>query len=65
MTTIDRPTYDFFSSLIAGQNGGGANPKGNITGDVCLGYFTATSVTHSDTLSFSYNKISQAQKKMY
>lgn len=65
MMTIDRPTYDFFSSLIAGQNGGGANPKGNITGDACLGYFTATSVTHSDTLTFSYNKISQAQKKMY
>ena len=59
LMTIDRPTYDFFRSLRSGQSGGGANPTSNITGDNCLGYFTATSITHADTLRFSYSNIRQ------
>ena len=52
LMTIDRPTYEFFSSLRAGQSGG-ANPKSNITGG-CQGYFAAGSITHADTLVFRY-----------
>lgn len=52
LMTIDRPTFEFFSSLRAGQSGG-ANPKSNITGG-CQGYFTAGSITHADTLVFRY-----------
>ena len=59
LMTIDRPTYDFFRSVRSGQSGGGANPTSNITGDNCLGYFTATSITHADTLRFSYSNIRQ------
>lgn len=58
LMTIDRPTYDFFRSLRSGQSGG-ANPTGNITGGDCLGYFTATSVTHADTIFFSYSNVRQ------
>ncbi len=52
LMTIDRPTFEFFSSLRAGQSGG-ANPKSNITGG-CQGYFAAGSITHADTLVFRY-----------
>ena len=50
LMTIDRAVYDFFTSLRAGQ-GGGANPRSNITGG-CLGYFAAGSVTHADTVVY-------------
>lgn len=56
LMTIDRPTYDFFRSLRSGQSGG-ANPSTNITGAPCLGYFTATSITHADTVVFHYDNI--------
>ena len=55
-TAIDRATYDYLHSLRTGQQNG-ANPAGNISGDNCLGYFTAASVTHADTLVFSYDAI--------
>lgn len=58
LMTIDRPTYDFFRSLRSGQSGG-ANPASNITGGDCLGYFTATSITHADTIRFSYSNVKQ------
>lgn len=57
LMTIDRATYDYFSSLRTGQ-GGGANPRSNLTGG-CMGYFTAGSVTRADTLVFSYDAIKQ------
>ena len=50
LMTIDRPVYDYFSSLRAGQSGG-ANPRTNISGG-CLGYFAAGSVTRTDTIVF-------------
>lgn len=55
LMTIDRPAYDFFSSLRAGQSGG-ANPRCNITGG-CQGYFLAGNVTHADTIVFYRNAI--------
>ena len=55
LMTIDRPTYDYFTSLRTGQSNG-ANPRGNLTGN-CLGYFTAGSVTRADTLVFSFDSI--------
>lgn len=55
LMTIDRATYDYFTSLRTGQ-GGGANPRSNLTGG-CLGYFTAGSVTRADTLVFRYDSI--------
>jgi len=55
LMTIDRGTYDYFSSLRAGQRGG-ANPISNLTGG-CLGYFTAASITNADTLVFRYDDI--------
>ena len=55
LMSIDRATYDYFTSLRAGQ-GNGANPRSNLTGG-CLGYFTAGSVTYSDTLVFHYDDI--------
>ena len=55
LMSIDRATYDYFASLRAGQ-GNGANPRSNLTGG-CLGYFTAGSVTRSDTLVFRYEDI--------
>ena len=55
LMSIDRATYDYFASLRAGQ-GNGANPRSNLTGG-CLGYFTAGSVTRSDTLVFHYDMI--------
>lgn len=45
---------------LPGQRNG-ANPVGNIKGDPCLGYFTAASVTHADTLVFSYDGIRTAR----
>ena len=57
LMTIDRPTYDYFTSLRTGQNGG-ANPRSNLTGG-CLGYFTAGSVTRADTLVFRYDAIKE------
>ena len=56
LMVIDRATYDYLHSLRTGQRNG-ANPAGNISGDNCLGYFTAASVTHADTLVFSYDAI--------
>ena len=55
LMSIDRATYDYFASLRAGQ-GNGANPRSNLIGG-CLGYFTAGSVTHADTLVFHYDAI--------
>ena len=57
LMTIDRPVYDYFSSLRAGQSGG-ANPRSNITGG-CLGYFAAGSVTRSDTIVFRRNSVKE------
>lgn len=57
LMTIDRPVYDYFSSLRAGQSGG-ANPRTNITGG-CLGYFAAGSVSHTDTLVFCRSSINE------
>jgi hypothetical protein len=59
LMTIDRPTYDYFSSLRAGQSGG-ANPRSNITGG-CQGYFTAGSITHADTLVFRYDIVKEVR----
>lgn len=56
LMTIDQPTFDFFRTLRSGQSGG-ANPRGNIVGPDCLGYFAAGSVVHADTVVFSYDKI--------
>lgn len=55
LMTIDRPVYDYFSSLRAGQSGG-ANPKTNISGG-CQGYFAAGSVTHTDTIVFKRSSV--------
>ena len=57
LMTIDRPVYDYFSSLRAGQRGG-ANPNTNFTGG-CLGYFVAGSVTRTDTIVFHRNNITE------
>ena len=57
LMTIDRPVYDYFSSLRAGQSGG-ANPRSNITGG-CLGYFAAGSVTRTDTLVFTRSSVTE------
>lgn len=55
LMSIDTPTYDYFSSLRAGQ-GGGANPRTNLTGG-CTGYFAAGSIARADTLVFHYDAI--------
>lgn len=55
LMTIDRPTFEYFRSLTAGQSNG-ANPKSNLTGG-CLGYFTAGSITRAADMVFSYDKI--------
>lgn len=55
LMTIDRPVYDYFASLRAGQSGG-ANPRSNIAGG-CLGYFAAGSVTRTDTIVFSRSSV--------
>lgn len=52
---IDRASFDYFTSLRAGQSGG-ANPRSNLSGG-CLGYFTAGSVTRADTMVFHYDSI--------
>ena len=56
LMVIDQPTYDYLRSLSTGQRNG-ANPVGNISGDPCLGYFTAASVTYADTVVFSYDNV--------
>lgn len=58
LMTIDRPTYDYFRTLSSGQ-GGGANPISNITGG-CLGYFTAASISRSDTLIYHPEEVQDA-----
>lgn len=60
LMTIDRPVYDYFSSLRAGQSGG-ANPRTNISGG-CLGYFAAGSVTRTDTIVFQRYGIKEWSK---
>ncbi len=60
LMTIDQPTYEYFTSLRTGQSGG-ANPRSNITGG-CQGYFTATSITHADTIVFSYKNVRDFKK---
>ncbi len=55
LMTIDRPSFDYFQSLRAGQSGG-ANPRSNLTGG-CLGYFTAGTVSRADTIVFHYDAI--------
>ena len=55
LMSIDRSVYEFFTSLRSGQSGG-ANPYSNLTGG-CQGYFTASSVTRSDTIVFRYDDI--------
>lgn len=55
LMTIDRSSFEYFTSLKAGQSGG-ANPRSNLTGG-CLGYFTAGSVSRADTLVFYYDSI--------
>lgn len=57
LMTIDRPVYDYFSSLRAGQSGG-ANPSSNISGG-CLGYFAAGSVTRTDTIVFRRSSVKE------
>ena len=57
LMTIDRPVYDYFSSLRAGQSGG-ANPRTNISGG-CLGYFAAGSVTRTDTIVFRRSNVKE------
>jgi hypothetical protein len=59
LMTIDRPIYDYFSSLRAGQRGG-ANPHTNISGG-CLGYFAAGSITRTDTIVFRRSSIKEWQ----
>ena len=58
LMTIDQPTYNYFRTLTSGQ-GGGANPISNITGG-CLGYFTAASVSRSDTLIYRLEDVQDA-----
>ena len=60
LMTIDRPVYDYFSSLRAGQSGG-ANPRTNISGG-CLGYFAAGSITRTDTIVFQRYGIKEWSK---
>lgn len=62
LMTIDRPVYNYFSSLRAGQNGG-ANPRSNITGG-CLGYFAAGSVARTDTIVFRRSDIKEWVRKV-
>ena len=61
LMTIDRPVYDYFTSLRAGQSGG-ANPRSNITGG-CLGYFAAGSVSRTDTLVFRRDSVKEWVEK--
>ena len=58
LMTIDQPTYNYFRTLTSGQ-GGGANAISNITGG-CLGYFTAASVSRSDTLIYRLEEVQDA-----
>ena len=50
LMVIDQPVYDFFRSLIVGQNGR-ANPISNISGG-CLGYFSAASITRAEEVVY-------------
>lgn len=63
LMTIDRPVYDYFTSLRAGQNGG-ANPRTNISGG-CLGYFAAGTVTHTDTIEFHRSDVQEWKPTVY
>lgn len=63
LMSIDRPVYDYFSSLRAGQRGG-ANPNTNISGG-CLGYFAASTVTRSDTIEFHRSEVQEWQAKAW
>ena len=45
LMVIDKPVYDFFRTLVVGQNGR-ANPVGNISGG-CLGYFSAAHISRA------------------
>ncbi len=58
LMTIDQPTFDYFRTLNSGQ-GGGANPVSNISGG-CLGYFTAASISRSDTLIYRPEEVQDA-----
>ena len=49
---------NYFRTLNSGQ-GGGANPISNITGG-CLGYFTAASISRSDTLIYHPEEVQDA-----
>lgn len=51
LMNIDKATYEYFTSLRAGQSGG-ANPRSNISGG-CQGYFTACTIAHADTIVYS------------
>ena len=53
LMVIDRPVYDFFRSLIVGQNGR-ANSISNISGG-CLGYFSAASLTRAEGVVYHSN----------
>jgi hypothetical protein len=55
LMTIDKPTFDYLRALRSGQSGG-ANPASNISGG-CLGFFTATSITHADTIMIHYDEL--------
>ena len=61
LMTIDRPVYEYFSSLRAGQRGG-ANPRSNISGG-CLGYFAAGSVTRTDTIVFKRSSVREWKER--
>jgi hypothetical protein len=50
LMTIDLSAYEYYRSLSVGQRMG-ANPLSNISGG-CMGYFTAGSVTHADTVIY-------------
>ena len=63
LMTIDRPVYDYFTSLRAGQRNG-ANPRTNISGG-CLGYFAAGSVTRTDTIVFRRSDIKEWTKSQW
>ena len=55
LLTIDATAYEYFRTLISGQ-GGGANPKSNISGG-CLGYFMAASISRADTVVFHLDNV--------
>lgn len=60
LMTLDLPVYEYFRSLSAGQ-GNGANPKSNISGG-CLGYFSACSITHAETVIYRASDVVDVSK---